>query len=216
MMKAAHLVAALLLLMPAAGWSAAPVNAENRTLMFDVYLDGRKIGYHRFEIHGPRANAAVLSEASFDVRFLFVTAYSYRHNTREHWNGGCLSEIEATTNANGRNTGVVGTRTEHGFVIETGDGATELPRCVMSFAYWNPRFLEQPRLLNPQTGEYLDVAVEELGDDVVEVGGRAVPARTYRITARQVDIKVWYSEDAEWLGLESVAKGGRIIRYRLS
>jgi len=216
-MRIAQLATALLLLAPAfSGASAAPADAENRTLLFDVYLDGRKIGYHRFEIHGTRSNAAVLSEASFDVRFLFVTAYRYRHNTRERWRGGCLSQIEATTNANGKNVDVVGERTDNGFVIETGNGAAELPRCVMSFAYWNPRFLEQPRLLNPQTGEYVDVEVEDLGDDIVEVGGRAIAARTYRITARQLEIKLWYSEDAEWLGLESVAKGGRVIRYRLS
>ena len=86
----------------------------------------------------------------------------------------------------------------------------------MSFAYWNPRFLEQPRLLNPQTGEYVVVEVEELGRDVVELDGREIPARSVRLTARQMDITLWYSEDAEWLALESVAKGGRIIRYELS
>jgi hypothetical protein len=31
-----------------------------------------------------------------------------------------------------------------------------------------------------------------------------------------MDITLWYSESAEWLALESVAKGGRIIRYELS
>ena len=57
---------------------ASPSAAESAhtTLMFDVYLDGKKIGYHRFEIDGPRSNAAVRSEASFDVKFLFVTAFS--------------------------------------------------------------------------------------------------------------------------------------------
>ncbi len=86
----------------------------------------------------------------------------------------------------------------------------------MTFAYWNPGFLEQPRLLNPQTGEYVEVEVEELGTDVVEIGGRDFLARSVRITAPKVDIKLWYSEDAGWLALESTAKGGRIIRYELA
>ncbi len=188
----------------------------NETLTFDVFLDGKKIGYHRFEIDGPRSNAAVRSEASFDVKFLFVTAFSYRHSAEENWAGGCLNELEARTDSNGKQLNVVGTRTDNGFVIDTGDREAELPECVMTFAYWNPGFLEQPRLLNPQTGEYLDVEVEELGNDLVEIDGREIPARSVRLTARKMDITLWYSQNSEWLALESVAKGGRIIRYELS
>ncbi len=164
----------------------------NRTLLFDVFLDGKKIGYHRFEIAGQENNAAVRSEASFDVKFLFVTAFSYRHNATENWSGGCLDEIEARTDSNGSKLNVVGERTGNAFVIDTGEQAAELPECVMTFAYWNPGFLEQPRLLNPQTGEYLEVEVEELGRDVVRLDGREVPARTVRLTARQMDITLWY------------------------
>lgn len=191
-------------------------DSTNRTLLFDVFLDGKKIGYHRFEIDGPQSSAAVRSEASFDVKFLFVTAFSYRHNATENWSGGCLDEIEARTDSNGKKLNVVGERTGNAFVVDTGEREAALPECVMTFAYWNPGFLEQPRLLNPQTGEYLDVEVQDLGKDVVRLGGRDIPARTVRLTARQMDITLWYSENAEWLALESVAKGGRIIRYELS
>jgi hypothetical protein len=204
-----------LLMMAFATASLAEAPA-NRTLLFDVFLDGKRIGYHRFEIAGQENNAAVRSEASFDVKFLFVTAFSYRHNATENWSGGCLDEIEAQTDSNGKELSVVGERTGDAFVIDTGEGEAKLPECVMTFAYWNPGFLEQPRLLNPQTGEYLEVEVEELGRDVLRLDGREVPARTVRLTARQMDITLWYSEEAEWLALESVAKGGRIIRYELS
>ena len=210
-----HSIAASLLIAVASGVSLAE-DSPSRTLVFDVFLDGKKIGYHRFEIDGPESNAAVVSEASFDVKFLFVTAFSYRHSARENWAGGCLAEIEARTDSNGKELNVVGERTGDVFVIDTGEQEATLPECVMSFAYWNPGFLEQPRLLNPQTGEYLDVEVEELGKDVVRLDGREVPARSVRLTARQMDITLWYSENAEWLALESVAKGGRILRYELS
>ena len=208
-------LSASLLLIVASTVSLAEAPA-NRTLLFDVFLDGKKIGYHRFEIDGARGNADVRSEASFDVKFLFVTAFSYRHVAEENWSEGCLEEIEARTDSNGRQLNVVGERTGDAFVIDTGEQEAALPECVMTFAYWNPGFLEQPRLLNPQTGEYLDVEVEELGRDVVSLGGREVPARTVRLTARQMDITLWYSENSEWLALESIAKGGRIIRYELS
>jgi hypothetical protein len=215
MTRLIHTLAVSLLTLMASGISVAE-DSSRKTLMFDVFLDGKKIGYHRFEIDGSRSNTAVRSEASFDVKFLFVTAFSYRHNARENWAGGCLEEIEARTDSNGKELNVVGERTGDAFVIATGEDEAWLPECVMSFAYWNPGFLEQPRLLNPQTGEYLDVEVEELGEDIVRLDGREIPARSVRLTARQMDITLWYSENAEWLALESVAKGGRILRYELS
>jgi hypothetical protein len=196
--------------------ATAANETTSRTLLFDVLLDGKKIGYHRFEIDGPRNNAAVRSEASFDVKFLFVTAFSYRHTAMESWSNGCLDEIEARTDSNGKMLNVLGERTGDGFVVATGEREAELPECVMTFAYWNPGFLEQPRLLNPQTGEYLEIEVEDLGRDTVQLAGRVIPARSVRLTARQLDITLWYSESAEWLALESVATGGRIIRYELS
>ena len=210
-----HTIAVSLLTLVASGVSLAEDSAS-KTLMFDVFLDGKRIGYHRFEIDGSRNNAAVRSEASFDVKFLFVTAFTYRHSARENWTGGCLEEIEARTDSNGKELNVVGERTGDAFVIDTGEDEARLPGCVMSFAYWNPGFLEQPRLLNPQTGEYVDVEVQELGEDIVRLDGREIPARSVRLTARQMDITLWYSENAEWLALESVAKGGRILRYELS
>ena len=189
---------------------------EQKTMTFDVFLDGKKIGYHRFEIDGSDDSTAVRSEASFDVKFLFITAFKYRHMTNETWTGGCLNEIEAQTDSNGNQLSLSGSLTDSGFVIDTGKQESELSGCVMTFAYWNPGFLEQPRLLNPQTGEYLDVNVKELGEDLVEINGREVPARSVRLTARKMDITLWYSAESEWLALESVAKGGRIIRYELS
>lgn len=195
-----------------------PVGAAQtnvRTLLFDVYLDGKKIGFHRFEIENAGEGPSVLSEASFDVKFLFVTAFRYRHNTTERWAQGCLEKIEASTDSNGKRLEVNGSRMRGRFMIDNGDQQTALPDCVMTFAYWNPVFLDQPRLLNPQTGEYVDVDVEELGTEIVEIAGREIAARSVRITAPKVDIRLWYSEDAEWLALESVAKGGRIIRYEL-
>jgi hypothetical protein len=204
------------ILLALSSFAAIADESTSRTLMFDVFLDGKKIGYHRFEIDGTRNDAAVRSEASFDVKFLFVTAFSYRHTATESWSNGCLDEIEARTDSNGKMLNVSGERTGDGFIIDAGEREAELPTCVMSFAYWDPGFLEQPRLLNPQTGEYLDVEVEDLGSDLLRIDGREIAARSVRLTARTMDIRLWYSEDSEWLALESVAKGGRIIRYELS
>lgn len=207
------------LLLLAAATAAANVDSEmeSRSLEFDVYLDDSKIGWHRFDItQAENGVREVSSRANFDVKFLFITAFRYRHENEERWNNGCLAEIDASTNSNGKQTSVSGLRSDDSFVLENGTEIAELPRCVMTFAYWNPEFLEQARLLNPQTGEYLEVAVNRLEAQQIKVNGRTVMATPYAISARGVEVTVWYSQDDEWLALESRVKGDRKIRYELS
>lgn len=195
--------------------ASAMVN-EARTWQFAVHLDDSQIGYHRFDVLPADGGVEVISEARFDVKFLFFNAFQYRHSNREAWNGPCLERIESETRQNDQQFEVVGERRGDGFIVDTGERAEALDSCVMTFAYWNPEFLEQPRLLNPQSGEYVPVEVESLGRQEVTVRGATVLARAYRVIARDTDLTVWYSDDNEWLGLESVAKGGRIVRYELT
>lgn len=195
----------------------AAVDDSSRALNFNVFLDDSPIGFHRFEIEaGEGGKQSVRSEAQFDVKFLFFTAFRYRHQNSELWSDDCLIEIDAETNSNGKQTEVSGERTDSGFAIRKDDSVSTLPDCVMTFAYWNPDFLRQQKLLNPQTGEYLDVEVRERAKESIRIGGREVSAVPYEITARGMEITVWYSPDNEWLALESVAKGDRILRYELS
>jgi hypothetical protein len=183
---------------------------------FSVRLDGDTIGYHRFELIKDGEQRRLRSEAKFDVRILFINAFRYRHDATELWADGCLREIEARTQANGKQLAVIGTTVEDRLVVDAGAETKALDYCVMTFAYWNPDFLRQPRLLDSQSGEYLDVEVQNIGQESISVRGQTVDASVYRLTAKQLEIRLWYSSDDEWLALESVAKGGRIIRYELS
>ncbi len=196
--------------------SQANARSDARSWEFAVLLDGAPIGFHRFELVPAAEGLELVSEASFDVRVLFFNAFRYRHTTREVWDGECLTRIESNTRQNGKRFALTGARVDDRFVLESEAGNDELDDCVMSLAYWNPRFLQQAKLLNPQSGEYLPVNVESLGRQEFTVRGQPVLASAYRVTARKTDLTVWYSDSFEWLGLESVAKGGRIIRYELT
>ncbi len=158
----------------------------------------------------------VQSVADFKVKVWFVSAYTYQHTNIEQWDDDCLLNFDAKTRVNGKRTAVSGESVDSGFLVDKGDTQQVLPACVMSFAYWNPEFLKQERLLNPQTGDFLDVDVELQGQEDLIVRGERVSAQRYKVTARGFDLMIWYSIDSEWLGLESVAKGGRVIRYELS
>jgi hypothetical protein len=196
--------------------------ANAQEWQFNVFLDEKPIGQHRFVLEDNDNQRMLTSEASFDVKFLFVNAYRYRHTAKEHWNGNCLSAIEARTEENRETTVVKGaldksmdkSADKTAFVLQSPKPKT-LAECVMTFAYWNPAMLKQTRLLNPQTGEYLDTRISALGKESIQVKGQATDAEHYRLEAPKIKIDLWYASDQQWLALRSTTPEGYIINYRL-
>lgn len=211
-MQTGRILAALLTLASA----SAAFASEARQVVFDVYLDDKRIGTHSYEFVRAGETTVVSSDARFDVKFLFFTAYRYRHTVTERWEDGCLRHIDAETTANGKRQTVDGRSDAGVFAIVEGDGLRRLEKCVMTFAYWNPDFLERARLLNPQTGEYLPVEVSEVDVAGLDESRVRLGSSAYRVSARGLQVTVWYSDSGDWVGLESEARGGRILRYEIA
>lgn len=182
---------------------------------FKVYLDDKWIGYHNFRLTPQESNRHTLdSTASFDVKFLFFNAYSYRHNNTEQWQQKCLKSIQANTDDNGKRSTVQGSTEGGRFYLVNGSSRTTLSDCVMSFAYWDTAILKADRLLNSQTGEYVDVDVLSLGNEQIPVNGESVIANRYRLITDEAEIDLWYAVDSNrWLALQSTTEGGRKISY---
>ena len=184
---------------------ALPAGATSPTgeWHFRALLDGEPIGQHRFSVSGEGDERQVVSEASFTVKFLGITAYRYRHKATEQWRGACLTALDSTTDDDGKPAAV------------RVDQSDALKGCVMSFAYWNPAIQTQTKLFNAQTGQFETVQVRRTGSGSVEVRGRPVEANEFRITGAAQPIVVWYTPRGEWVGLDSTVAGGRKLSYRL-
>lgn len=189
--------------------------AGDQTWRFRVWLGDKEIGYHEFTLERQAGRDVLRSEARFEVRLLFVTLYAYQHDNREVWEGGCLSRIESRTDANGELFQVRGERHDDRFLVGDGDARQALPACVKTFAYWNPDFLTERRLLNSQNGEWVEIDVSAPVSDSLVVRGQETDAERYRLESGDVTLDLWYSSDREWLALETETEGGRRLRYEL-
>jgi hypothetical protein len=186
---------------------------------FNVLLDGKHIGYHLFQLKEANGTRELSSEARFQVKLFFITAYRYTHDANERWQGECLAHIDASTNDNGTKKFVRGMSGDGRFVVATDKSSTPLDACVMTFAYWNPSILEATRLLNPQNGEYVPIQVVPLGADTITARGVERRADRYRLLGEsggeKMQIDIWYSADKQWLALESMTPDGRRLRYQM-
>lgn len=182
--------------------------AERQTWEFEVRLDGKPIGAHRYTVEGSPDARTVQSQARMDVTLLGLSVFRYRHEARERWRGDCLAELQSRTDDDGTPLQVTLTR-------------TEAEPCLMGFAYWHPELTAQTRLLNPQTGLVEDARFERLEDGSVEARGREVPAARWQLTATppagpRQDLTLWLDRgDGRWLGLDARVTGGRLLSYRL-
>jgi hypothetical protein len=181
---------------------------------FRVTLDGREIGSHRYTLESGGQGAVLRSQADFDVRILFVTAYRYDHEAVERWQDGCLRALDSRTDTNGEIVAVNAVAGSGGLAVSRPDGRDVHSGCVRSFAYWDRQLLDSERLLNSQTGELVPVEVTLQGQERVRVRGDERVASRYRISGPNLQIDVWYA-DGDWVGLEALTDGGRRLRYEL-
>lgn len=180
---------------------------------FKVYLDDREIGYQNFFVAEHSGMKQLRTVARMEYKLLFLDLFHYQHETSEIWTGDCLQSINARTDANGEPFRVDGRLRQGKFRLEAENGQSSLPGCVMSFAFWNPKILEQDSLLNAQYGELVAVEISEPVFEELEVLGEPRPSYRYRLAAGALNLDLWYSTENEWLALESEVAGGRTLRY---
>ncbi|MDI1300199.1 MAG: DUF6134 family protein [Methylotenera sp.] len=184
---------------------------------FDVYLDKNKIGQHEFKLSDSNE---LTSTAKFNVKVLFINAYQYDHQAVEQWQGDCLSSLESHTVENKVETNIKAKLSGQDFTVDDGKVKQKLPACSMTFAYWNPKIIQQTKLLNPQNGEWLDTKFTHLGTETIEVKNKKVEANHYKLDGSlkgksKLKIELWYSSNNEWLALKSITPEGYTINYKL-
>ena len=180
---------------------------------FDAVLNDKVIGQHTFIYE----NEKTISNANFKFEYLFMD-FIYQHKSTETWQEGCLKTISSKTDDDGDLYEVSGHIGTDRFLVTTNNKTTELPSCVMTFAYGNPKILDQKKLMNSQSGEYLDVDIQFIREENHIVKGEDILTDLWRIEANIDDgdllIHLWYDKNMNWVSLKSQTPIGDML-YKL-
>ena len=180
---------------------------------FDAVLNDKVIGQHTFIYE----NEKTISNANFKFEYLFMD-FIYQHKSTETWQEGCLKTISSKTDDDGDLYEVSGHIGTDRFLVTTNNKTSELPWCVMTFAYGNPKILEQKKLMNSQSGEYLDVDIQFIREENYIVKGEDILTDLWRIEANIDDgdllIHLWYDKNMNWVSLKSQTPIGDML-YKL-
>ena len=180
---------------------------------FDAVLNDKVIGQHTFIYENERT----ISNANFKFEYLFMD-FIYQHGSTETWQGDCLKTISSKTDDDGDLYEVNGQSSAKQFLVTSYKKTTELPICIMTFAYGNPKILDQKKLMNSQNGEYLDVDIRFLREENHMVKGKDIITDLWQIEATGAEedfhVHLWYDKNMNWVGLKSPTPIGD-MQYKL-
>ena len=189
-------------------------NIMAREWKFDAILNDKVIGRHVFEVDDKKS----VSSADFHIKFMFMDIY-YKHVSEELWAQGCLTKIDSETDDDGEKNQVNGFLDNNKFLIKTIKINQSLPSCIMTFAYWNPKILKEPKLLNSQNAEWLDIETTLVKQELLLVKEQNIMTNHYVLKGtkegrERLVIDLWYDEEMNWVGLKSPTPIGDIF-YKL-
>jgi len=183
-------------------------------VVFRADRNGDEIGWHRLAFTTEGERLLVEVEIRFDVTFAFLTLYSYRHRSRETWQGPRLVGLDTTTDDGGEQFAVQAAAKGDRLVVETAAGdVLDLPGDTLPTSYWHERTVGVSQWLDTQSGRLMRSTVERLGVEQVETAKAPLTATRYRLEG-DLSCELWYA-DQRWCKLRFRASDGSTIDYVL-
>ena len=182
---------------------------ENATEVFNfkVSLDNHEVGWHRFVVETKGNQLTVSSKAKMDFTVLMVKKVAYRHEATETWLGDCLQAFESKTKRNTKIFLTNGSVKDGDFYVNRNGEEVLVSKCVKTFAYWRPAWLDDEFLLNVETGKYTPISLEVAEDQLTNMTKRIVGLP-------KTEIHLAYDKSGNWQTLESDLKIAGTLRYQ--
>jgi hypothetical protein len=182
-------------------------------LAFALIRHEDNIGTHTIAFDQQGDTLTIRIDVEVLVKFGPIPLVRYTHRNVEVWRDNRLDQLQATTDKNGTRLFVSAHRTDAGLSV-VGSAATAYiaPEDALPTTYWNKRLLVSP-MIGTQDGMLVHPAVRDLGADPVQVaaGGR-IPATRYSVRG-DINLDLWYDQDATWAGMEFSVADGSIVHY---
>jgi len=195
----------------------SPAQAATPKIQFDMVREGKKIGIHQVVVKEKDDVQKVTVKIVIDVKLGPLTLYKYRHESHETWKEGKLTALHSRTLDKGKNYSVD--------VEENGDGTLRMTNqedeeyivknTIIPTSYWNKALTEQTELLDTQKGLVRIVNFLQGTEETYSgrIGGTVYRAIPYTMSG-DLRMKLWYTPEGEWVGLQFQQKDSTIVYRR--
>jgi hypothetical protein len=191
---------------------------DTETRTFAIAVDGKTAGTTQISIREKDADTQTVEvHARVDVRVFFVR-YTYKYDGTEEWKQGRLMRLQSSTNDDGAQMSVTASAQGDELHVVSRERGENMRWDLWTTTYWRlpaPRFRNQGvPLLDADTGKYLEGSLAFVGNEMLRVAGRSLDCAHYHVSARGIDVNLWY-DDRERLVRQTSKEQGQSTIFTL-
>ena len=146
------------------------------------------------------------------MRLLGLALYRFRYDAQDVWDKGGLVRLEVRLDDDGKPFRLDGERSGQGFAWTSDAGPGRHAQPLFPTNHWNPKVLQQDKVLNTLTAGVNRVAIARTGVETLDLPSGKVQAVRYRYTG-DLRLDSWYDDQGQWLGMRFEGRDGSEIRY---
>jgi len=192
---------------------AQPVPPAGRSLTFEMWRDGSRIGRHGLTFAGGAKSFVVTIDSTAKVGFGPLTILQYHHQAIETWLDGQFQSYQSHAVTNGEPRWVAAARSPDGVLIKTATGSRLAPPTTLPLTHWNRQALGGP-LFDFLTGAALRETITRQAAQAAQLANGQTVAATRYLLAGDLDIALWYAVQDEWVAMRLKAMDGSYAEYR--
>jgi hypothetical protein len=193
-------------------------HARSARRTFSVVWKGDPIGTQSLSVTRSGSALDVAVDIDIAVKVLGVTAYSYKMQNRERWEGDTLISMSASTRDGGKKSFAKANRKSGKLMVNGSGFSGEVPGDAVTTTYWSPAFLKRGDWISSQTGKLLKVKSSAAGKETLKLKGGAINASRYRVRGSGGFAVDLFYAGGEFAGTSFDARGepGMVVADRLS
>ena len=198
---------------PNASSEKYPFSLYGNEIKFDVFREGKKVGFHHVKFSKQNTNLLVKSEFKIKIDFLFLTAFSFYYKCDAIWKDGYLTKINILVNDDGEKFSFEAIKKKNQmFMVGANEPLiADLP--LFPTNHWNAQVLDKKTLLNTLTGEINNVLISPFSKEKVMTENGQVLATRY-VYSGDLDTEVWYDTKGRWVKMEFKGRDDSTISYK--
>ncbi len=195
---------------------------KNGEVKFDVIRKNKVIGSHEIKFTENNDVLVVETNINIEVKVLFISAYTFTHQSAETWINGNFTKIVAHSDfEDEREYFIKGQDNNDSFLASGMDGKLEVNKNILPSNFWNIDILKQKEIFDTQKGVVRTIDVEDLGYEEIKINKKNVKCKKFIFNASSNPkdkgpfpaYTLWYDENDELMKFQfkDEGRGKKII-----
>ena len=187
---------------------------ENKKAVYDIWRKNKVIGKHEILFIEKNGNLNIETNIDVKVKILFVTAYSFFHQSTEIWKDGKFIKIDGYSDFEDDREYFIKGEVKDDFLFASGmDGELKLNKNLIPSNLWNIDVMYEDEIFDTQKGIVRKLDVKNVGNETIKINDKNIDCTKFILNAtkhpKDKDIfpeyTLWYSKDKELMKFKFIS-----------